>query len=109
MREITITNSQHGLEDLLHCPGCGDDHLHSLKVEVFNRDEDAEMGVHTRCEEKFTYIDTEVDKHGISRRNYISIDFWCENCHGVSTLIFAQHKGHTEVYWSEVAEPEKIR
>lgn len=35
----------------------------------------------------------------ITEGESVQLEYWCENCHGVSEMNLEQRKGHTLVYW----------
>ena len=72
-------------------------YMHHDRVEVFERSEDAQNGLHFSVSGSKATVDTSLDGNPSMRRDGISITFWCEGCHGISSLSFAQHKGVTLV------------
>jgi len=84
------------LEDkILECPYCGFDCLHQVGVEVFERNEDEEKGVHSWTRGTGVSVDTDISRNPSSRRQGVLIHFWCEGCDRVSSLSISQHKGNT--------------
>lgn len=89
-------------DDFLLCPSCGQEFLHSGRVLVFDRQEDAE-------ETSLVIVDSgTVSAHPVSsaesanpssRRHGIAIEFECETCVAILQLTLAQHKGHTIARW----------
>lgn len=81
----------------LLCPSCGSNYLHHDKVEVFEREDDAETGLHVTVENGKASIDNELESNPSRRRNGIKIHFWCEGCSAKPVLSISQHKGITWV------------
>ena len=81
--------------------GCNN--LHQKSVEIFDREEDEETGLHVVAErDKQLLVDEDMSNNPSSRRQGLKINFSCECCEGkVHTLNIAQHKGTTFVFWSE--------
>ena len=84
-------------EHLLSCPNCGSGYLHSEKVEVFNRAEDAKQGVHVVVDGDKTMIDDNLEGNPSLRRHGIKINFWCELCDSYPVMQISQYKGNTLV------------
>lgn len=98
-------------EGTLLCPHCGSNNLHHDRIEAFNRNhEDDEIGHHIVLDTDNSTIalETGMDGNPSSRRNGISIFFWCEGCCLTDVeddpispdrvvLTIAQHKGATLV------------
>jgi hypothetical protein len=80
--------------DLL-CPFCGSDYLHHGKVEIFDRQEDNETGLHVSVDASRVTLDSDISGNPSLRRQGLKIHFGCENCNGASILTLAQHKGTT--------------
>lgn len=101
-----VINSSVYCEDVnvLVCPVCGDSYLHLKTIEVFDRNEDAEKGMHLFISHHETNIkyDT-LPRNPSARRNGVRIVFCCEIC-GKDTpeLIISQHKGQTTFGWEEL-------
>ena len=84
----------------LCCPMCGDAHLHHEKVVISERSEDEDTCLRVDVANRSCSVSEE--HNGLnpsSRRNGLSIWFWCEICLGKPKLSIAQHKGSTEMYW----------
>lgn len=88
---------QNNTPAVLICPNCGGDNLKHFRVEVFERKEDKENGVHVQIEEGKVLLDQILDGNPSSRRHGLSIRFVCEHCSAGSVLTIAQHKGATHV------------
>jgi hypothetical protein len=96
-----------GTEADLLCPRCQSPNLHHSKVVAFNRAEDDANLIVTTIEGKRTVTEelpSDKSSNPSSRRDGLSIRFWCESCGGQSDdeiieLIIAQHKGFTEIGW----------
>jgi hypothetical protein len=80
---------------VLQCPSCGGNFLHHERVEVFEREEDQDSGMHVLVADKKASFDTSLDGNPSKRRNGITIQFWCEQCSAKPTHTIAQHKGNT--------------
>jgi hypothetical protein len=91
----------------LICPHCRErySYLHHDQVTVYSRGEDDPKVTKTVVRGSLAEVKT-VDNSGSgnpsSRRDGVAIRFWCEMCHTISELTFAQHKGNTLVEWREV-------
>lgn len=79
----------------LVCPSCGFNYLHHVKVEVFERSEDALHGVHVAVSEGQAVMDTSLEGNPSGRRHGITIQFECEGCDAEPVLSISQHKGYT--------------
>ena len=84
----------------LLCANCGSINLHHIKVNIFNRTEDAEEGVQLEIatpRNKAAQINVSTDLTGnpSGRRDGLSVSFMCENCPEKTTLSIYQHKGST--------------
>lgn len=91
----------------LLCPRCGCDNLHQHTVRVGARRGEDRPGVVVEvsladitAEEPRVTTRMGVEADYLGRRDDLSIQFWCESCHGESTLTIRQHKGLTLVEWS---------
>ena len=82
---------------VLQCPHCDDVYLHHDRVEVFERGEDEEKGLHLSIEGGKANFDTNLDGNPSSRRHGIKIRFSCENCSNISFLCISQLKGMTTI------------
>jgi coenzyme F420-reducing hydrogenase gamma subunit len=91
----------------LLCPACRDTYLHHDKIEIFERKEDATQGLHVTTTGKNVKVDTSMEGCPSSRRDGITIRFWCENCHEISMLTLVQHKGQT--FFNFVPTGEKVK
>lgn len=83
----------------LLCPACDEQWTHHDRVEIFERKEDAETGVHVcvTADSDKAVVDENLDGNPSSRRNGLCVRFWCETCGAISLLSIAQHKGTTYV------------
>ena len=78
---------------------CGGDYLHHEQVEVFERAEDAQHGLHVLISGTSMAVGTDVARGNPSpRRHGLTIKFTCEMCDRVSVLSIVQHKGQTFIY-----------
>jgi len=88
----------------LLCPKCKSEFLHHSEIAIFDRREDKESGIQIKCNNGNAFIETDVSElagNPSSRRDGLTIRFWCEICDITSTLCIAQHKGNTECYWRD--------
>ena len=104
MLRTTPKFGRYGAFDELACPSCGSRYLHHLEVALFDRDrEDAQTTLRTVVRQGRVrsqgYVQSEDCGNPSARRDGVAIKFWCEGCHGVSALTFAQDKGTTQVAW----------
>lgn len=89
-------------EDVLLCPRCGQDYLHSGRIFVYERSEDAPETTLVLVDGgqiSANVVPSKNCENPSARRNGIAIEFWCENCESNSQLAIAQHKGQTYVRW----------
>lgn len=86
-------------EYVLTCPLCGGDYLHHEIVEIFEREEDREKGLHVVVENGQIKIDDVLTGNPSHRRNGLKIRFFCEQCPAKPTMIISQHKGQTAIGW----------
>jgi len=93
-------------ETILLCPRCGGESLHHQGVTSYDRSEDAELVIRSVVEGGSTKIDavpSDGSGNPSSRRDGLSIKFWCEGCKGVDEdileLTISQHKGSTVLGW----------
>jgi hypothetical protein len=90
-------------KSLLLCPRCGSDYLHHTGLTVFDRGEDADRVTQTDVSGGKVSINPNAlgANNPSSRRDGITIDFWCEACGDDQPvkLTLAQHKGNTEIGW----------
>lgn len=82
---------------VLLCPACGFNYLHHHRVEVFDRKEDEEKGVHVSVTHGKAVFDQDLSGNPSSRRDGVCIYFTCEGCPAETVLTIAQHKGETHV------------
>ncbi len=93
-------------ERRLLCPMCGDGFTHHDRVDVFERTEDADEGLHVvvdGCDRRDVperghanvSISSCLDGNPSCRRQGISVGLYCESCGGKFVLEIAQHKGET--------------
>ena len=88
---------------LLKCPRCDSDYLHHGRVICYERSED-EPNTAVLSMENGGFVAIEkrpsVDcKNPSSRRNGLTIDFYCEQCGEGLELLISQHKGQTFIGW----------
>jgi hypothetical protein len=92
-----FTPPQGGFPAVLLCPNCGFDYLHHVRVEVFERKEDEQKGVHVSVANGTAVIDQQLNGNPSSRRHGLRIEFSCEGCSTRPVLTIAQDKGQTHV------------
>jgi len=80
---------------LIKCPFCGSDYLHHVRVDVYDREEDEEKGLHVTAWGEYVQTDTDLSKNPSPRRNGVLIYFECEGCRKTFPFTIAQHKGNT--------------
>ncbi len=80
---------------ILLCPFCGGNYLHHDRIEVFEREEDAEAGLHLIVGNGKVSIDNELEGNPSRWRHGLNIHFWCEHCEAKPVLSLTQHKGNT--------------
>ena len=88
----------------LLCPKCGESYLHHEIVTVFSRNEDAERVLQTTVTPDGAasgVVRNAGSNNPSSRRDGLTIEFWCEICGAKPVLTFAQHKGNTIVEWAD--------
>lgn len=88
---------QGGYDAELLCPSCGGNYLHHVRVEIFERAEDDNHGIHVAVEDGKATIGTGLAGNPSARRHGLTIHFWCELCQAKPVLTLAQHKGNTHV------------
>ena len=81
----------------LLCPSCGGNYLHHEHVEVFERGEDEEKGLHISVAHGKTTVDGSMVGNPSKRRHGVLIHFSCEACSAKPVLCISQHKGNTLV------------
>jgi len=95
------------LDQALKCPRCGHDYIHQVWVDVWEREEDADDGIHCCVTRNSVSVDKNAVRENPSeRRQAMEIGFHCEQCAGYSHLAILQHKGQTFVKW-EIRERGK--
>jgi hypothetical protein len=86
----------------LNCPDCGFNYLHHDRVTIYDRGEDAERTIRTevnRGHAVTALLPSAMAENPSSRRDGLSIRFWCEGCPATPELTIAQHKGQTFLAW----------
>lgn len=79
----------------LLCPRCEFKYLHHHQVDIYEREEDAALGLHVEVTNGQVVTDTNLSGNPSSRRDGIIISLWCEGCNAKLLLKIAQHKGVT--------------
>jgi hypothetical protein len=95
--ELQFESYQEGFGGELQCPACGFNYLHHEKVEIFERNEDEEKGLHVTVENGVVTTDMNLSGNPSARRHGLTIQFWCEGCEAKPVLSISQHKGNTWV------------
>ena len=85
--------------DELLCPHCENNYLHHIAIDIFDREEDSEQGLHIQQSPGKFSVDTKLNGNPSSRRDGLLVKFVCESCHKESNLFIAQHKGNTQIGW----------
>ena len=81
----------------LECPACHGNHLHHVKVEVFERSEDQPDGIHVVVGYQDVRVDKVLTGNPSSRRHGLKIYLECEQCEAKPVMVLAQHKGQTYI------------
>ena len=95
--ELQFESYQEGFGGTLKCPSCGLHCLHHEKVEIFERGEDEEMGLHVTVENRVVKTDINISNNPSLRRHGLKICFSCEGCKAKPVLSISQHKGSSYV------------
>lgn len=95
--QVKLDNYEDGWGAELLCPNCGFNYLHHDRVEIFERSEDATLGLLVTVAEGKVTMETSLSGNPSSRRNGLTVHFWCEGCKATPVLTIAQHKGNTIV------------
>jgi hypothetical protein len=82
---------------VLECPSCRGNYLRHGRVEIFERVEDSDSGIHVSVSDGAVTVDTDLLGNPSSRRHGLCIHFICEQCSATLELTVAQHKGNTWV------------
>ena len=81
----------------LICRNCKTAMLYHDKVEIFERDEDDEYGLHVVVEDYNVKVDRDIKNNPSTRRHGLTIYFHCQLCFERNVLKISQHKGCTEL------------
>lgn len=106
--------------NILKCP-CGKDNgsdylHHSSVTSYFRHGDDSKRGVAAKCgiqdedgvdSKPYCMVTASMEGNPSSRRDGISIDFWCEHCNRKPVLNIIQHKGCTIIEWDKDTLEEK--
>jgi hypothetical protein len=89
-------------DGILICPFCDGTYLHHKEIEIFNRIEDASIGLHVTVEHDCVNLDQSMVNNPSLRRTGFLIYFWCETCETEQepVLSVVQHKGQTFLQWT---------
>jgi hypothetical protein len=102
-QRVRLTFNQY--DHFLVCPRCRDwgECLHyNGRVTIYDRQEDDEDVTIIDVHDQIAYsciMDNEKSRNPSTRRNALTIQFWCENCDGRFELCIAQHKGSSFIGW----------
>lgn len=115
--------------DCIECPECGSFHTHHDLVQIFDRGEDAAVGMYVEVQTgprlddpppverplgaitrqnsimfsgRYSGPEFDGELNPSRRRHGLRIWFWCENCWGYFGLALAQHKGHSFLVWDRM-------
>jgi len=93
----------------LQCPGCESAYVHQHEVHVYERLQDAVTGTHVCVRgldkpQPQVVVGSSMVGNPSTRRQGITIHFWCEHCKCRFLLTVAQHKGFT-LMETELEEP----
>jgi hypothetical protein len=83
--------------NIYECPFCGFEFTHHGRIEIFERNEDDKYPNHITVDKYNVTIDRNNEGNPSTRRDGISIQFWCEQCNRIHYLNIAQHKGNTTI------------
>ena len=86
---------QGGYDAELLCPSCGSNFLNHERVEIFERAEDTNHGIHISVDNGKATFDASLEGNPSARRHGMIIHFSCEGCSAKPILAIAQHKGNT--------------
>lgn len=91
---------------ILQCPRCGDQYLHSGRIQTFDRPKEDATSGRIVTVGKDVLVEERANVDGNSRnpslrRHGIAIAFSCECCGDDLELTLAQHKGATLIGWRE--------
>jgi hypothetical protein len=101
MRAQTLTGTLGTIQDAtLSCLACGHNYTYHGSIEVFERGEDEQTGLHVTVANKKAKIDTDLTGNPSLRRYGLTIEVHCESCEAVSTLSIVQHKGETFIEYT---------
>ena len=106
-RDLGVAQRSYGMKiakthDPLECPYCGGENLHQKNCTTYWRNtEDSNFGISTFSADEQALFSANMNGNPSSRRDGISISFWCESCGDISQLDIIQHKGSTFIAWSD--------
>jgi len=86
-------------EGILSCPVCQGTYLHHSRVDIFERSEDAKIGLHIHTQGEQVTVNKDLAGNPSLRRHGVAIVFWCESCQGTFVFHIIQHKGQTFLAW----------
>ena len=81
--------------NVILCPSCDGLYLHHESVEIFNRSEDSNDGIHVLVSEHEVKTDRNLKGNPSYRRNGLIVYFSCEECSATIKMKLYQHKGNT--------------
>jgi hypothetical protein len=86
----------------LVCPYCDGDNLRQRRTEVFIRNfEDDPRGVQVLVEREGVIEGHDMQDNPSQRLNGLKLHFTCGDCLQDFVLNIAEHKGCTQIFWSE--------
>lgn len=77
------------------CQHCGHINTHFESFEIFDREPDAETGVHIFVMDMKVSVDTDMKDNPSGRRSGVILRLSCEICPEISEICLIQHKGDT--------------
>ncbi|MGF6444656.1 hypothetical protein [Paraburkholderia youngii] len=97
MNGTYLRATANGYDAILKCLACGNTYLHQERIEAFERNADASIGLHITIEGGRAIVDNGLAGNPSSRRSGFKVYFSCESCAAGPVLSFSQHKGNTEI------------
>jgi len=93
----TFESYEEGFGAELQCPSCGSIYINHECVEIFDRGEDDETGLHVTITPGKLSVDNNLTGNPRKRRHGLRIVFDCEGCKVKPVLTIKQHKGNTAI------------
>lgn len=88
-----------GPDPVLQCPVCGFPSLNQYRVELFERSNPEQTGIHITVESTHVCVDDSMHDNPSFSNKGLLVHLWCDNCHAQVALALAHHKGQTLVTW----------